>query len=141
MLFILFTRRHVISVSTWSRDYNSLLSVSRMAEFRHYARARTHTHTPPPHTHTHTHTHTIEAQNNRMPLSHLFTLHSLSLALPPSRLLFQGTEERGMESREEEKRGERKRERQRERERGREGGTGRESERERERSGQEERVR
>ena len=44
MLFILFTRRHVISVSTWSRDYNSLLSVSRMAEFRHYAHKHTHRH-------------------------------------------------------------------------------------------------
>ena len=44
MLFILFTRRHVISVSTWSRDYNSLLSVSRMAEFRHDAHKHTHTH-------------------------------------------------------------------------------------------------
>src|SRR4029434_6122113 len=32
MLFILFTRRHVIFVSTWSRVYNStLLSVSRTA--------------------------------------------------------------------------------------------------------------
>src|SRR4029434_4958819 len=46
MLFILFTRRHVISVSTWSRVYNSLLYVSRMAEFRQdahtHTRARTH---------------------------------------------------------------------------------------------------
>ena len=44
MLFILFTRRHVIYVSTWSRVYNSLLSVSRMAEFRHYAHKHTHKH-------------------------------------------------------------------------------------------------
>ncbi len=29
MLFILFTRRHVISVSTWSSVYSPLLSVSR----------------------------------------------------------------------------------------------------------------
>src|SRR4029434_7638612 len=45
MLFILFTRRHVITVSTWSRDYNSLLSVSRMAAFRHDAHKHTHTDT------------------------------------------------------------------------------------------------
>ena len=45
MLFILFTRRHVISVSTWSRVYNSLLSVSRMAEFRRDAHKHTHTDT------------------------------------------------------------------------------------------------
>ena len=43
MLFILFTRRHVISVSTWSRVYNSLLSVSRMAEFRRDAHKHTDT--------------------------------------------------------------------------------------------------
>src|SRR4029434_8904949 len=70
MLFILFTRRHVISVSTWSRVYNSLISVSRMAEFRQDAHKHTHTHThthtnphpthKTPHTpnHTHTRTHT-----------------------------------------------------------------------------------
>ena len=45
MLFILFTRRHVISVSTWSRVYNSLLSVSRTAEFRReVAQTQTHRH-------------------------------------------------------------------------------------------------
>ena len=46
MLFILFTRRHVISVSTWSRVYNSpLLFVSRMAEFRPDAHKHTHSET------------------------------------------------------------------------------------------------
>ena len=46
MLFILFTRRHVIFVSTWSRVYNSpLLSVSRMAEFCRDAHKHTHRHT------------------------------------------------------------------------------------------------
>src|SRR4029434_7476763 len=61
MLFILFTRRHVISVSTWSRVYNYLLSVSRMAEFRRHAHTHTRAHTNTrahKHTHTHTHTHT-----------------------------------------------------------------------------------
>ena len=58
MLFILFTRRHVISVSTWSRVYNSLLSVSRMAEFRRDA----HKHTQATHTHTHTHNKVSEQQ-------------------------------------------------------------------------------
>ena len=57
MLFILFTRRHVISVSTWSRVYNSLLSVSRMAEFRRDAHKHTHTHTYM-HTHARARTHT-----------------------------------------------------------------------------------
>ena len=56
MLLILFTQRHVISVSTWSRVYISpLLSVSRTAEF--HPDARTHWHVRA-HTHTDTCAHT-----------------------------------------------------------------------------------
>src|SRR4029434_7995120 len=49
MLFILFTRRHVISVSTWSRVYNSLHHAWRSS-------AKTDTHTLRE-THTETHAH------------------------------------------------------------------------------------
>src|SRR4029434_6286560 len=45
MLFILFTRGYVLSVSIWSRVYTTLLSVSRMAEFRCDAHKHTHTDT------------------------------------------------------------------------------------------------
>src|SRR4029434_5236703 len=109
MLFILFIRRHVIFVSTWSRVYNSLLSVSRTAhkhtdtcaQLQTHSHKQNHTHFHKDiHKHTHTNSHIQDeifyiemlflgllAQNviapDRQTHTHTHT-HSLSVSLSAS---------------------------------------------------------